>query len=138
MDLKKLKTLTIVSLISGIITTLLSFAVIGIRVYIKFAFVGKTGLGVAGAALAWAAILLYISITYLAFWILINLPLYIFTFVKLNPYKENPQYIVSIIGFISPIFQVIALSLYIVKIKKLIKAQDLEQDNNTFSPENLN
>ena len=137
MNLKKLKNLSIASLVFGIITLLFSFSVVGIRLYIQFAFVGKTGLGVAIAALDWAEILLYVSIAYLV-WFLINLSLYIYVFVKLHPYKENPHFALSIIGFIFPIFQVIALSLYTVKINKLIKAQALEPDSDVQITEILN
>lgn len=137
MDLKKLKKLSIVSLIFGLITVLFAFSVAGIRLYIEFEFVGKTGIGVAIAALAWANILLYVSITYLV-WFLVNLSLYIYVFVKLHPYKENPHFALSIIGFIFPIFQVIALILYIVKINKLIKAQTLEPDSDVQITEILN
>lgn len=137
MNLKKLKNLSIASLVFGIITLLFSFTVVGIRLYIQFAFVGKTGLGVAIAALAWSEILLYVSIAYLV-WFLINLSLYIYVFVKLHPYKENPHFALSIIGFIFPVFQVVALILYIVKINKLIKTQVLESDNDVQITEILN
>ncbi len=137
MDLKKLKKLSIVSLIFGLITVLFAFSVAGIRLYIEFTFVGKTGIGVAIAALAWANILLYVSIAYLV-WFLVNLSLYIYVFIKLHPYKENPHFALSIIGFIFPIFQVIALILYIVKINKLIKAQTLEPDSDVQITEILN
>ena len=137
MDLKKLKNLSIVSLIFGLITVLFAFSVAGIRLYIEFEFVGKTGIGVAIAALAWANILLYVSIAYLI-WFLVNLSLYIYVFIKLHPYKENPHFALSIIGFIFPIFQVIALILYIVKVNKLIKTQTLEPDSDVQITEVLN
>ncbi len=137
MSINKLKNLSIVSLIFGLITMLFSFSVVGIRLYIEFSFQGKTGIGVAIAALAWAKILLYVSIAYLV-WFLVNLSLYIYVFVKLHPYKENPHFALSIIGFIFPIFQVIALILYIVKINKLIKTQALEPDSDVQITEVLN
>ncbi len=137
MNLKKLKNLSIVSLIFGLITVLFAFSVVGIRLYIEISFQGKTGIGVAIAALAWANVLLYVSIAYLVLF-LVNLSLYIYVFVKLHPYKENPHFALSIIGFIFPIFQVIALILYIVKINKLIKAQTLEPESDVQITEVLN
>ncbi len=137
MDLKKLKNLSVVSLVFGLITVLFAFAVVGIRLYIEISFQGKTGIGVAIAALAWANILLYVSVAYLV-WFFVNLSLYIYVFVKLHPYKENPHFALSIIGFIFPIFQVIALILYIVKINKLIKTQAEEQDSEVQITEILN
>ncbi len=137
MNLKKLKNLSIVSLIFGLITVFFAFTVVGIRLYIELSFQGKSGIGVAIAALAWANILLYVSIAYLV-WFFVNLSLYIYVFVKLHPCKENPHFALSIIGFIFPIFQVIALILYTVKINKLIKTQAQEPDSEVQITEILN
>lgn len=121
MSVKKLRNLAIVSLIFAIVLMLLSSAVLGIRLYVQFGLLkGKTGLGPALAALVWAEILMYIYIVSLI-WFVVNISLYIFVYIKLDKYKENKFHILAAIGFIVPLFQVIALSFYISKLTKLAK-----------------
>ena len=54
-------------------------------------------------------------------WFVVNISLYIFVYIKLDKYKENKFHILAAIGFIVPLFQVIALSFYISKLTKLAK-----------------
>lgn len=121
MSVKKLRNLAIVSLIFAIVFMLLSSAVLGIRLYVQFWLTkGKTGLGPALTALVWAEIIMYLYIASLI-WFVVNISLYIFVYIKLDKYKESKFHILAAIGFIMPLFQIIALSFYISKLTKLAK-----------------
>ncbi len=139
MSVKKLRNLAIVSLILAIVFVLISSAVLGIRLYVQFGLTkGKTGLGLALAALVWAEILMYLYITSLI-WFVVNISLYIFVYIKLDKYKENKFHILAAIGFIMPLFQIIALSLYISKLTKLANAPvDETIDFSRTEPTQLN